>query len=214
MVPQVLFNHARASRGPWRIRCFIDREGHAFTNNYNTVRPKETSVSLDALWAIVNSPLANAFAFDHATGRHNLPGTFARLPLPEMSTRSKAELSRLVRQYHSAAERCVRKPSNKQSAQTRMALLEIDACILEGYGLPPRLERDLLNIFFGKERVGVPFKFDKYFPEDFEPWIPLHEYLSEEYRCSTAGQLRERHRDVASESLQEVLKEAVDAFEG
>ena len=62
-------------------------------------------------------------------------------------------------------------------------LLQMDALILKGYGLPPWLERRLLDFFRG-ERRPVPFEFDGYFPPDFTANIPLWRYISPTFQSS------------------------------
>jgi hypothetical protein len=54
--------------------------------------------------------------------------------------------------------------------------MTIDAEILKGYDLPPRLERMLLDYFRGHKRpAGHPF--EHWLPADLTAYIPLHEYL-------------------------------------
>ena len=65
--------------------------------------------------------------------------------------------------------------------EAKQALLRIDALVLKGYNLPPRLERQLLDFFRGSER-SVPFAFDEYFPVSFSATIPLWLYISPEYK--------------------------------
>jgi len=67
----------------------------------------------------------------------------------------------------------------------------MDAEILTAYDLPPRLERELLDYFAGHQRPG-PVKFDRYYPPDFRPAIPWRDYISEEFRASTARRTLER----------------------
>ena len=62
-------------------------------------------------------------------------------------------------------------------------LLQLDALILKGYGLPPWLERRLLDFFRG-ERRPVPFDFGDYFPADFTANIPLWRYISPAFQSS------------------------------
>jgi hypothetical protein len=212
LVPQVLFNHVRVGRGPWRIKAFIDREGRAFTNNYCMVRPRQKSLSLELLWAILNSPLCNAFAFAHATGKHNLPGTIGRMPLPAKMAELDLDIAPLVRRYQEVASEWAG-PLSGATDRARSLMLEIDARVLRAYELPPRQEREVLDLFVGRQRAGVPFRFDRYFPDGFESWIPLHEYLSEEYLRSTAGALHATHEDVSSPELLEALRRASEDFE-
>ena len=39
-VPQVLFNYASTSRGPWRLKALIDRGGRAVSKSFVAVRPE------------------------------------------------------------------------------------------------------------------------------------------------------------------------------
>lgn len=210
MVPQVLLNHARASRGPWRIKAFIDRDGHAFTNNYNAVRPKERIPSLEFLWALLNSPLANAYAFAHARGRHNLPGVLAQMPIPPWTHAEHESITQLVSEYHRIAG-----SGNSREAldSLRELALRIDALILQMYDLPPRLEREVLDLFANQPRVGVPFEQERYFPVDFEPWLHLHEYLSDEFENSKASALLQSHRTFELPEVSEALRRATEDFE-
>ena len=209
MVPQVLLNHARASRGPWRIKAFIDRDGHAFTNNYNAVRPKDDT-SLEFLWALLNSPLANAYAFDHARGRHNLPGVLGQMPVPPWTRAEHESITQLVSEYHRLAETG---DLRQASSSLRRAALQIDALVLRMYDLPPRLEREVLDLFAGQSRVGVPFQQDRYFPAGFGPWVHLHEYLSDEFENSRASALLQSHRTFDVPEISEALRRATEDFE-
>lgn len=88
----------------------------------------------------------------------------------------------------------------------------MDAEVLQLYDLPPRLERQLLDLFAGEKRPGVPFHVDRYFPEGFEPFFPLHVYLSEDYQRSTAGALRARHKPVTDPAILAALEHALQTF--
>jgi len=213
MVPQVLLNHVRAARGPWRIKAFIDRDGHAFTNNYNAVRPKDESISLEFLWALLNSPLANAFAFTHARGRHNLPGVLRQMPVPNGARTLHGEITRLVAEYLRLAKSYDYDLLRSAPDTLRVTAVQIDALVLREYDLPPRSERELLDLFAGHPRVGVPFRFDRYFPEDFEPTLRLHEYLSGEFRNSRASSLLATHRTFDVPEVSEALRRATEDFE-
>jgi hypothetical protein len=101
-------------------------------------------------------------------------------------------------------------PNRDETAKS--TLMRLDAEVLRLYDLPPRLERELLDLFAGHQRPGVPFSFKRYFPEDYEPWFPLHEYLSQEYQSSTAGALLSRKPVSPPEGLLEALHYASEAF--
>jgi len=80
------------------------------------------------------------------------------------------------------------------------------------YDLPPRFERQVLDLFNGWQRNGVGFKFEHYFPKDFESWIPLHEYLSENYQRSTVSFISKWVEDVRSPEIIKAFKTAEEAF--
>ncbi len=212
--PQVLVNYAPVSRGPWRIKAILDPLGHAVTSRFLTIRPLTGDVPILFLWSLLNSPIANAYIFAHCTKRDNLKRVVASLPVPVLSS------TRMQRVLSAASSylRCVRAEGHELLApapdptQARDVLLALDAEVLRLYDLPPRLERQVLDLFAGWPRLGVPFDFDRYFPAGFEPWIPLHMYLSAEFLRSNAGELR-RHEGPAPDYLVEALVAAVEAFE-
>lgn len=214
-VPQVLVNYVRVSRGPWRLKAFLDEEGHAVTSAFLTVRPKSKEHSVLFLWAMCNSPVANAYVYSHTMKRHILTSVLRRVPLPQPTSSQIKRVEGAARAYL----RELSKPSRKPLAHpldedmAKKLLLQMDAEVLRLYGFPPRLERQLLDLFQGQRRPGLPFTFDRYFPNDFEPCFPLHVYLSEVYTRSTSDRLAARHENVTSPALLEALRNAVDAFE-
>ena len=48
-VPQVLLNYAPASRGPWRLKALIDRDGHALTSRFIAVRRERSGIPAGVL---------------------------------------------------------------------------------------------------------------------------------------------------------------------
>ena len=214
-IPQVLINYAPVSRGPWRLKALLDREGHPVTSRFLTVRPKSNMYSPEYLWAVCNSPIANAFAFTHSGKRDNLAGMVRKLPIPQVVEADVRKVSELVERYigtvSSSITSTLKSPANPASA--RDLLLQIDAEVLHLYDFPPRLERQVLDFFAGWERQGVPFQFDRYFPDDFEPCFPLHEYLSESYAASTADYLLKQSEPKIPSEFLHALDEATKAFE-
>ena len=208
--PQVLVSPTPASRGPWRFKALIDEEGHAVTSHFLTVRPsKETPLSY--LWALLNSPFANGFVFTHSVKGQSLKKTLGDLPVPRASGPSMEAVAEAARAYFTEVETRT-SDSGHDGQAAKELLLRIDAAILRLYALPPRLERKLLDLFSGSQRPGVPFQLSEYFPSDFEPAVPLHFYLSEEFRRSTAGALRARHQPVTSPEILKALRRAVEDF--
>ena len=210
---QVLLNYAPVSRGPWRLKALLDSTGHAVTSRFVTVRPKSSDVPLEYLWALLNGPLANAYVYAHSMKRDILVGMMRRMPVPNASQPDMMQVAGLAKEYlrEAAAIDPTQSPTGRE--RLKRLLMELDAAVLRLYDLAPKAERQILDLFAGQKRVGVPFHFDRYFPEDFEPWVPLHEYLSDEYRRSTAGALRDGHRNVTSQELLAAFGRARESFE-
>lgn len=211
-VAQVLLNYARVSRGPWRLKGVMDCEGHAVTSRFITIRPIDPSVSLDYLWALLNSPVANAYAYSHLGKRDNLVGTMRRMPVRTCSARESERVVDAAQAYLAATRQSetFTLQSEPDRKRVRELLLRMDAEVLRLYDLPPRLERKLLNSFNDKDRKGVGCVFGDYFPRDFTPCIPLHEYISDEYRRSTVGEIRERYSPVQDPAAIAALDKAYE----
>jgi hypothetical protein len=85
-------------------------------------------------------------------------------------------------------------------------LVEIDAIVLSGYDLRPRLERELLNRFAGEPRPA-PVRFDRYYPEDFVPAIPLRRFISNEFQASSANRTLDRLELIDDPAVSELLQD-------
>src|SRR5262249_55934249 len=202
---------ARVSRSPWRLKAIIDRDGHAVTSRFLTLRPVSKSYPLEFLWGLCNSPFANAYVYAHTGKRDVLTGMMRAMPVPHISG---PEVQRIVEGVHAYFD-AVATPAREELTSTFdettacRLLQQVDAEILRLYDFPPRLERQLLDIFSGYKRLGVPFNFSRYFPAGFEPCFPLYLYLSEEYQRSTAGALRSRYKPITDPAILAALEHAV-----
>lgn len=179
-VSQVLLNYAPSSRGPWRLKALLDPTGHAVSSRFITVRPKPSTHSALALWALLNSPVANAYVFSHLGKRDNVVGEIRKLPMPKAG--SFAALENAAARYLAAA--------SSRTTDLVALLLEMDCEVLRVYDLPPQVERQLLDVFAGWERVGVPFMQLSYFPEGFDANVSLSDFRTIEE--SWEGTNRER----------------------
>jgi hypothetical protein len=193
--PQILVNYSPIMRGPWRIKALLDERGHAVTNSYATVRPHADGPPGRFLWAVLNSPVANAHVYSHAMKRHIYDSLIAAMPLPSRWQDAVSEIVQTANRYVAL----VREPDRfslrgDDDGAVRHALLQMDAAVLRAYDLPPRLERQLLDLFTGVERKGVGCEFRGYYPPGLDAYVPLHELISEEYARSTLGRLREAPR--------------------
>ena len=175
--PKVIANRHIISSGPWQIVGFPDSGGLVCCQNLIGIWPK-IDIKIEVL-----SPLANAALFVRQNKGDNGIKAVEHIPSPFLKNIPVEAITQLVRDYMNLRsgikKNTTKKPAIQECIQT---LMKIDGLILKAYDLPPRLERQLLDLFDGWERRGVDFEFERYFPEGFESWIPLHEYLSEEYQ--------------------------------
>ncbi len=183
--PKVVCNRVRLSRQSWRIGAAADPRGLAFSDRFIAIWP-EKSISIYALSAILNGPIANAYVFNNDGGeRDNRIPTINSIPLPARDTLLiGSKLDAMSQQLHR-----VMRSSTPQEA--KQFTLDIDAEVLKAYELPPALERELLDSFKGCERP-VPFEFSGYYPEDFDAYIPLHELISPDFEDAQADRLLQR----------------------
>lgn len=172
----------RASRGPWRLKALIDHRGHAVTSRFIVARPRSTAVSLETLWAILNSPLANAYAFSHLGKRDNIVGDIRKIPLPGVT--SFESIHRTARVYLDSAS------SGAEPRRLRELLLDVDCEVLKAYLLPVSLENSLLSIFHGRERVGVPFEQCEYMPDELSGSLRLSDFMEFERDWPTTNRER------------------------
>lgn len=161
--PQVLVNYARISRKPWRLKAVVDIEGCPVTTSFLVFRPAEGLPHI-ALWAILNSPVANAYSFSVTSKRQVTPRQWRRFPLPNLTKNALAEITSAASAYRDAAiafHGKDREQSTTAESVPRL-LMRMDAAVLKAYALPPDLEQQLLSIFDDVERPGVGCEFTSY----------------------------------------------------
>ncbi len=73
--PQVLLNYGPVSREAWRLKAIVNLQGHPVTSRFVVVRPRFDGVPLQVFWAILNSPIGNAYAYSMLGKRDVLTGT-------------------------------------------------------------------------------------------------------------------------------------------
>ncbi|MEX0809125.1 MAG: N-6 DNA methylase [Dongiaceae bacterium] len=142
--PKILANAGRKSRKYWCFASAVDRAGLVASQQFIGLWPSDDRVDLDALAALLNGPIVNAFMREHSFDKRFRINTLLAAPLP---ARVPARLGDLARRY-------ARQVSMKRRNEEQLALLldEIDATALAAYDLPPRLERALLAAFRDDER--------------------------------------------------------------
>jgi hypothetical protein len=209
-------------RGPWRIKAFLDHSGHAAINTYFTVRPKRDGPPIEFFWAILNSPLANAYAYCNTMQKHIYDGLIAALPLP---MRWETHVRPIVDAATSYLE-AVKPPDGfalqaDDNTVAREALLSMDAAVMRAYGLPVRFERAVLDLFrlpplrkAARRRKGVGCVFGDYYPADFKSLVPLYKYISASYRSSIVDTVARRIKPSESSVGTAALRAAARAFGG
>lgn len=210
---QILMNYAPVSADQWRLKVLIDREGRPVRGRFLVFRLKSNDWSLNALWAVLNSPLVNAFIYALTTDRDITAGTARRIPVPACSRKSLEKLERLVSEYFTLMEKKDTEFGIDVRDKAKHLLFSIDAEVMGLYDLPPRIEKRVLDLFQGVQRRGVDFSFRGYYHEGFESAVPLHEYLSEEYQRSTITFADEWVKENSSPEISRILRKAVEAFE-
>jgi len=209
--PQVLLNYSRVGSGPWRLKAWIDEKGHPVTSNFLVVRSNDiNNWSLNCIWALLNSPYANAFAYCHNMERSNVTGVMRTMPVPKINHAKKELIDNLVLRYFSILKPIATGliPSDIEK-EAKSILLEIDAEILRLYDLPPRLEKTLLDFFEDILRKGVDFKFDRYYEKAFDSYIPLYIYISKEFQNSSIENVKKWIESNRTPKVIEAFKAAV-----
>lgn len=219
--PQVLVNYVRAMRGPWRIKAFLDYEGLAVINTYLTARPKAEGPPIEFLWALLNSPIGNAYVYCHTMQKHNYDGLIAKMPLPlhwEAHVRPVVEAAGAYLRSVKPSESLMLWADNENAACE--TLLAMDAAVMRAYALPARLERAVLDLFRlpavkkeERRRKGVSCVFGDYYPPGFASYLPLYMIISDRFQRAAANATADRFRPGESEYVREVLSIAADKGE-
>jgi len=180
--PQVLLNYAPASRGPWRLKALLDKQGHPVTSRFIPVRPTTPAYSIETLWALLNSPVANAYAYSNLGKRDNIVGDIRMIPIPKM--RSFEGVERAASAYLAEAS------SHTASAEVARLLQRVDSEVLKLYSLPLDLEQRVLGLFSERKRVGVPFRQTRYLPREIEGKMHFSDFLQFEEDWSITNRER------------------------
>lgn len=176
--PKVLVNNQRSSRGPWRLAAAADASGLWASQQFTGIWPTG-ELGIDALAAILNGPLANAYVTEHSTDHDFTNVMLASMPLPRKL--DTAALGEAVREYQAVLHEKLHTmlPVDCDARLNRL-LVWIDALVLQGYDLPPRLERQLFDYFEGRERP-VLHEFRGWLPRDLKGYVPLLEWLTKDH---------------------------------
>lgn len=179
-VPQLLMNYSPVSRGPWRLKAFEDKLGHAIASRFMFLRPSKCS--LKALWGICNSPIANAFAYCHLGKRDNIVSVIQAIPMPLNPDLQEVESA--VTTYLDSAHVGTGTP------RLQPLLSRVDAAVLRLYELPLQFEKNLLTLFTNWNREGVSFTQTRFLPQDLEGKLHYADFVDYESDWSKANRRR------------------------
>lgn len=102
--PRIIMNHVRTGGGAWRHKAFIDDIGRPATDAFLLISPRDTNWTLETLWAVANSPFANAYTFTNSATKQIGVRLFKGMPVPKLAKRPH-RLESAVETYLSAARR-------------------------------------------------------------------------------------------------------------
>lgn len=183
--PKAIVNKTRRSRGKWKMVSFPDEKGLACYQTFIGVWPETSDVDAVILSAVLNSPVANAFVFDHGGHIDLKAELIGKIPVPHLTKEQRIMVHGLVEKYRRVAAEPL------LPADLNSILMEIDALILDGYRMPARIERQLLDFFKGEERQTYQ-PFPDYYPEEEDVYLNLSAYISGKFRDATADSLARR----------------------
>lgn len=182
---KAILNKSARSRGRWRMAAFPDTEGVACYQTYIGVWATSELYDEWLLSAILNAPVANAFVATREGKTDVTVETLKLVPVPHFTTSQREKIRDLIHRYQISVRHV-----NAVDDSERL-LKEIDAVVLDGYRMPPRLERQLLDFFRGQARPTA-HPFGEYIPEDCKVYFSLSEYLSPDFAAATSGELVKR----------------------
>jgi hypothetical protein len=189
--PKAIVNKSTRRRGNWRMAAFPDSEGLTCYQTFIAVWPKSPVYDELVLSAILNSPVANAFVATREGKTDITVEVLARVPVPHLTEEEANRIRDLIRRYRKT-------DMFSGGASPERLLMEIDAIVLSGYRMPPRLERQVLDFFRGANRP-TPYTFGDYLPNELDSFFSLSDYLSPEFSSLTSATLLGRMAEFRKE---------------
>lgn len=154
---KLICNSIRTSRGPWRLAASVDHCGLVASQQFFGIwirlddKAAPRNSDLQAICAIINSPIANAFTYCRDNVKGIRVSTMEAIPLPRHPISST--VYDLIDEYLHAVGNADSGPLFENKVRDAASvLMEIDAAVLAAYDLPPRLERALLRFMNSGER--------------------------------------------------------------
>lgn len=172
---QIVVNYAGPQK-PWRLRATLDPDGTIVSSRFLLMRLSiSNALSPTVLWAILNSPVANAYSYSVSTKWQTLPKEWDKFPIPQLDAESSKRITDAANAYRKATNLSTDGNSAESSeSQVHDLLMRMDAAVLQAYALPPGLEQQMLRIFDDIERPGVGCKFTSYPQVPTTVTLPFH----------------------------------------
>jgi hypothetical protein len=190
--PKVILKKSARSRGKWRMAAFPDSRGLTCYQTCTGVWPKSNLYDEVILSAVLNSPVANAFVATREGKTDITKETLQLIPVPHFTDSQRGRLKVLVAAYQNA----ISNPGLFRESSTEepeMILKAIDALVLDGYRMPPKLECEVLEFFRGdQQHRPTAHTFGEYLPAGSDVYFSLSEYLSPDFASATSDQLLRR----------------------
>jgi hypothetical protein len=175
-LPKVLMPRYVESESWWPCRARANKNELFATHHFVALFPKSIDMPIEALEAILNSPVANAYLREFSPSQISIR---ALNSLPIGPDKDFSSLVRRVRDFHAKQRQFeISRSGDQWREQLADALVRVDAEVLRLYRLDPKLEHDLLSFLENEcpdRRVG--FDFGGWYGQ-FKGTISLHERVS------------------------------------
>lgn len=204
---KILVPAADLAGSAWPVRAFADYASLGATPAFLAVLPRSGSVPAEALEAILNGPLANAY-FTEFMSSELSKALIESLPLPR--TKDYAGIVAAVHRHKQILGAAMDAPAASEALREALndSLVRVDAAVLEAYFIAPWLEKDLLRTFVprnAERRAG--FEFSSWWNDGYTGGLHLHNYVGPLYQKNKGAWILK-----AIEPLQEEEFEAVKPF--
>lgn len=155
---KVILNSSRSPDSPWRLYAAVDRVGYYPSQNLHCAIPRG-DVMVEELAAVLNSTFANAWVDSFIRHRWLTLETLCLMPYPAFGEGARQQVRRLVRELEvlAAGRRRGRARvalSPDQGDQYEAKVEELDALVLDAYGVDAAGREALRSLFVGHRRPG------------------------------------------------------------
>lgn len=165
---KVLVNANRAPGNPWRIYAAIDGIGYFPSQGFNCVMPKDGSVSLEELVAILNSSMANAWVDSRNRRRWIGQDTLRSMPFPIFTDSMRDSVIMRGREIMALKQRVMAGSAQRHPEVNaiRELVLAIDETVCDAFEVDEKGRKMLRAYFAGHRRPGLEWHADRQPPDE------------------------------------------------